>query len=127
MKKPQVRVDDFETRRQHLTTLTDEELKQRFWQLSNQVVDPLLDLAKRYTSPSIERSVLMRMGFSSLEAKAITDVVLEHHLLAKGAGGVVYRNHLLSQKSIREAGLALLEPHGMDQVLAYYEVKHGRT
>ena len=38
-------------------------------QLTGQLVDPLLELAKENTSPAIERSVLLRMGFSSLEAK----------------------------------------------------------
>lgn len=62
------REDDFEQRRAHLKNLSDAELKDLFWKLTEQVVDPLLDLAKTHTSPSVERSVLLRMGFSSLEA-----------------------------------------------------------
>ena len=46
--------------------LTDEELEARFWELAQEVVDPLVELARTHTSPSIERSVLMRMGIDSL-------------------------------------------------------------
>jgi len=35
------------------------------------VVDPLLEYGRTHTTPSIERSVLLRMGFSSLEAKPL--------------------------------------------------------
>lgn len=65
------RKDDFQKRREHLADLSDQELKERFWDLADQIVDPLADLAKTHTSPSIERSVLIRMGFNSLDAKAI--------------------------------------------------------
>ena len=61
------RADDFESRREHLRNMSDEELKNYFWQLAQQVVDPLLEYGRTHTSPSIERSVLLRMGFSSLE------------------------------------------------------------
>ena len=65
------RKDDFKTRRLHLADLSDSEIKERFWSLAEQIVDPLLDLGYKNTSPSIERSILLRMGFSSLEAMAI--------------------------------------------------------
>ena len=65
------REDDFEKRREHLKNLTDEQLYERFWSLTEQIVKPMVDLAYKHTSPSIERSVLLRMGFSSLEAEAI--------------------------------------------------------
>ena len=57
------REDDFQTRREHLKNLSDEELKSRFWALTGQLVDPLLELAHENTSPAIERSVLLRLGF----------------------------------------------------------------
>ena len=38
------RQDDFESRRAHLKGMSDEELKNYFWQLAQQVVDPLLEL-----------------------------------------------------------------------------------
>ena len=110
------RGDDFEQRRQSLKELTDEQLKDRFWSLANETVQPLVDLAKTHTTPSIERSVLMRMGFSSIEAKALVDRIIQAGLLGKGAGGVVYRYHLLSGLSIRDAGLKLLQGIGFEQV-----------
>ena len=53
------RADDFEVRRQHIANLTDEELYARFWELTDQVVDPLLELGRKNTTPSVERSVLL--------------------------------------------------------------------
>ena len=54
------RADDFEVRRQHIANLTDEELYQRFWELTDKVVDPLLELGKKNTTPSVERSVCLQ-------------------------------------------------------------------
>ena len=59
------RADDFEQRRQHIAHLTDEELYDKFWELTAQVVDPLLELGRKNTTPSVERAVLLRMGVSS--------------------------------------------------------------
>lgn len=104
---PLRREDDFEKRRKHLKGLTDRELKERFWELAEKIVDPLIELASTHTSPSIERSVLLRMGFNSLDAKTIVNRVNEAELLSKGAGHVVLK---LSQKenlSIKEAGLRI--------------------
>ena len=67
------RTDDFQERRAHLANLTDDQLEARFWELANKLVDPLLKMGYEYTSPAVERSVLLRMGFSSIEAKAIVD------------------------------------------------------
>lgn len=103
------RSDDFEVRRKHLENLSDKELEQKFWQLAEQVVDPLIDLARNNTTPSIERSVLLRMGFSSLEAKAIVEGVMDRGLMGKGAGHVVYKVAKEKNMDIREAGLALME------------------
>lgn len=110
----------FEERRIHLAGMNDEQLRAYFWKLAEDAVRPMVELAKSHTSPSIERSVLLRMGFSSLESKAIVDVVERAGLLCKGAGGVVYRLHRNTGKSIREAGLSLLEG-GIDDALRLYE------
>ena len=72
------RNDDFAERHEHLASLTDEQLEARFWELANKLVDPLLEMGYEYTSPAVERSVLLRMGFSSIEAKAIVDGCIEH-------------------------------------------------
>ncbi len=111
------RNDDYLKRRIHIEEMSDEQLKTYFWKLANQVVDPLIDLATSHTTPAIERSVLLRMGFSSLEAKAIVDKVMDASLMGKGAGHVVYRYAQLTNQDIRTAGKALIEGIGWDQVI----------
>ncbi|HOA16382.1 MAG TPA: ornithine aminomutase subunit alpha [Fervidobacterium sp.] len=103
------RVDDFEQRSKHLQGMSDEELNNYFWQLVEKVVDPLVDLAQTHTSPSIERSVLLRMGFNSLEAKQLVDMIFERGLLGKGAGHMVWR--IAKEKGIdyMEAGRKLIQ------------------
>ena len=110
------RKDDFEVRRKHLEGLSDQELKTYFYQLLDDLIDPILKIAYKQTSPSIERSVLLRMGFSSLEAKAIVDVVLDYDLIGHGAGHVVYRYAKHHQLSIREAGLKIVETSHLDEI-----------
>ena len=114
------REDDFQARRAHLASFSDEELKARFWALTEQLVDPLLALANENTTPAIERSVLLRMGFSSLEAKAIVDGCMEKSLLGHGAGNVVYRYAKHANLPVREAGLALMNPTTQDKAAALF-------
>lgn len=122
MEKVTTRVDDYTSRNNHLKNMSDEELKKYFWELADKIVSPLIDLAKTHTSPAIERSVLLRMGFSSLEAKGIVERVIDHGLMGKGAGHIVYRLSKLDNISIREAGLALLADNGWDRVIKSFEV-----
>ena len=110
------REDDFNTRRGHLAELSDEELKGRFWELIDQVVDPLLKLGHEHTTPAIERSVLLRMGFSSLEVKEIVDAALERSLLGHGAGNIVYKLSKAKNMDLREAGLALANGQHWDEI-----------
>lgn len=114
------RKDDFEIRRQHLKDLSEEQLEMRFWELAEKIVDPLIDLAYKQTSPSIERSVLLRMGFSSLEATAIVDGAIDRGLLGKGAGHLVYRLSKDYNLSVREAGLKLVEGQMWDEVMKIF-------
>lgn len=114
MERLNVRPDDFEQRREHLRNLTDEELKALFWNLTAQVVDPMVGLAKTHTSPSIERSVLLRMGFSDGEAKIIVDQTIEHRLMGKGAGHCVYALSLIEKLDVRTAGMRLMNGAGWD-------------
>jgi len=114
------RKDDFNERRKHLAHLSDEELEQRFWELAEKIVDPLIDLAYKNTSPSIERSVLLRMGFSSIEAKAIVDGAIDRGLLGKGAGHLVYKLAKEKNMDIREAGLKLANGEMWDEVVALF-------
>lgn len=110
------RMDDYKQRSTHLKDKTDEELKAYFWSLAEKAVDPLIDLARTHTSPAIERSVLLRMGFSSLEAKAIVEKTIEHGLIGKGAGHVVCRLSRLNGLSVRDAGKHLIEDKGWNTV-----------
>ncbi len=103
------RKDDFNSRREHLATMTDEQLHDHFWSLVDRMVQPLVEEARMHTSPSIERSVLLRMGFSSLETKPLVNRMLEKGLLGHGAGKLVLE---LAQKkgiSVRDAGLGLID------------------
>jgi D-ornithine 4,5-aminomutase subunit alpha len=83
------RDDTFKDVREHLADLTDEQLESRFWDLTGRVVDPLVDLARTHTSPSIERSVLMRMGIDSRTCGAVVAECEKRRLLGHGAGHVV--------------------------------------
>ena len=109
------RADDFETRRAHLETLSDAELEARFWNLIDEMIDPLLMLGYENTTPAIERSVLLRMGFSSIEAKAIVEGCIEHNLMEHGAGNVVYRLAKKNNSDIRTAGRKLIEADAWDE------------
>lgn len=84
-----VRPDTYQDVRKHLDGLDDAALEARFWELSREVVAPLVDLARTHTSPSIERSVLMRMGIDSITCKAVVAECETRGLLGHGAGHVV--------------------------------------
>lgn len=120
------RRDDFAERRKHLANLSDEELKQRFWDLAEKIVEPLLELAYTHTSPAVERSVLLRMGFSSLEAKAIVEKTSDYGLLGKGAGNIVYRYAQERGIPYREAGLELADGIGWEIVEKLFEGGAGK-
>ncbi len=109
MKSGLERIDDFEKRRKHLASLTDEELKKRFWDLTEKIVQPMIELAKKYTSPSIERSVLLRMGFSSIEANKIVDLLYKKDLLGHGAGNVVLKISEKEKINYLDAGKKIID------------------
>jgi len=115
------RNDNYQERRQHLKDLSSEQLRERFWKLTEQVVDPLLKLGRENTTPAIERSVLLRMGFSSIEVKPIVEGALERSLLGHGAGNIVYKLSKSKNIPIREAGLALAEGKHWDEVTAMFK------
>lgn len=114
------REDDFLKRRKHLADLSDQELYDHFWKLTEQVVDPLLELGKKNTTPSIERSVLLRMGISSLETKPIVEGCMDRGLMGKGAGHVVYKLAKAKNISIKEAGTLLAEGNCWDEAAALF-------
>jgi D-ornithine 4,5-aminomutase subunit alpha len=109
-------------RRQEIKGLSDDELKARFWQLAEEIVKPLYELAYTHTSPSIERSVLLRMGFSSLESKAIVSHAEKMRLLGKGAGHLVLRYAKMTGKPYLEAGKDLcVDLEAWDDLKAAFE------
>lgn len=101
------RPDDFHVRREHLKPMSNDALHAYFWRLVDQLVQPLVEEARTHTSPSIERSVLLRMGFSSLEADALVTRMVEQGLLGHGAGHLVLRLAQREGITVREAGEAL--------------------
>ncbi len=103
------RADDFETRRAHLRKLSDRELHDYFWELVDRVVAPLIAEARSHTTPSIERSVLLRMGFSSQQSRDLVAHLQQRELLGHGAGRLVLELAKLKQIPVREAGEALLQ------------------
>jgi len=110
------RADDFEKQRAHLADKSDDELRDYFWELVERIIDPLVEEARGHTSPSIERSVLLRMGFSSLEAQALVTMIADRGLLGTGAGRVVFTAAKAADVDIRAAGLRLLDGELWDEV-----------
>jgi len=115
------RADDFAKRRENIANLTDEELYNKFWELTEKVVDPLLELGRKNTTPSIERAVLLRMGISSLETKPIVEGCMDRGLMGKGAGHVVYKLADAKKISIKEAGTLLAEGKCWDEALSLFK------
>ncbi len=85
----------------------------------------MVDLAKGHTSPSIERSVLLRMGFSSLECKPIVEQALGRGLLGKGAGHIVYKLAKAKELSIRDTGLKLAAGQLWDEAESLFKASKG--
>lgn len=103
------RIQRFEKREAELKQLSDAQLKERFWELCNQLVEPIVELARTHTSPSIERSVLLRMGIDSVSSHGIVDHITEAGLLGKGAGHVVWRVSQKEKCDIRTAGKKIID------------------
>ena len=108
------RTDDYMERRKHLEGLSDEELKNRFFSLAEQIVDPMIELSKKSTTPSVERSVLLRMGFSSLEAMDLVNHVLDLGLMGKGAGNVVLKVSERLKRDYLSVGREMAEGEHLD-------------
>lgn len=98
-------------RLEELTALSDDEIRDRFRGLCGDVVAPLIDLARTHTTPSIERSVLLRMGVDSVTAREVVAKVAEAGLLGKGAGHVLLRVAEQTGTDVRaSAGHVLTDP-----------------
>jgi D-ornithine 4,5-aminomutase subunit alpha len=107
----------FEQRRKELQQMTDEQLKAHFWELCNQLVDPIVDLARTHTSPSIERSVLLRMGIDSLSSHEVVRRIYEAGLLGKGAGHVLLKLAEKQGTDLKSAASAILDDQDVLQDL----------
>lgn len=116
------REDTYLEWRGHLAGLDDEELEARFWALVGEIVDPLVELARTHTSPSIERSVLMRMGIDSRTCMAVVTEVDNHGLLGHGAGHVVLHSADEWGVDVREAAARLAAGEGWETVAARWGV-----
>ncbi len=114
------RQDDYQRRREELRDLSEEELDRKFWSLAAKIVDPLIELAEENTSPSIERSVLLRMGFNSLEARELVSGIEERQLLGRGAGHIILWVAKNKDLEIQEAGKALLEGRYWEEVEKHF-------
>jgi D-ornithine 4,5-aminomutase subunit alpha len=114
------REDTFREARKHLEGLSDAQLEARFWELSGQCVEPLVELARTHTSPSIERSVLMRMGIDSITCGAVVAECEKRGLLGHGAGHVVWRCAQEWECSSAEAAARLAKGDGWETVEAIW-------
>jgi len=113
--------EKFQAEKERLEKLTDEELNLLFWQKAEEIVNPLIDLAKTHTSPSIERSVLLRMGFNSLEAKVIVEGIFERDLLGKGAGNILLTMSKKADKDFLTYGKELVQGSHWDEIEKKYK------
>ncbi|MCH8613728.1 D-ornithine 4,5-aminomutase subunit OraS [Arsenicicoccus dermatophilus] len=99
----------FARRQAELDAMSDEDLKARFWELSHQMMEPVVELARTHTSPSIERSILLRMGIDSVSSHGVVDKIHDKGLLGKGAGHVVLKvSHKLGC-DVRAAATAITD------------------
>ncbi|PAT02533.1 ornithine aminomutase [Candidatus Izimaplasma bacterium ZiA1] len=114
------RKDDYLQRREHLKSMSDSELKKYFFELADKLVDPLLDLGFKNTTKSIERSILLRMGFSSIQAKEIVEIISEIDLMSKGAGHCIYAISKKYDLGIEEAGSELINGKHVEFLMEYF-------
>ena len=111
----QERVERYEALRTELADLDDAALKERFWQLCEEVMTPVVDLARTHTTPSIERSVLLRMGIDSVTTHAVVEYVFAAGLGGQGAGHAVLRGRRRDGIGLRDAAARIAEdPKALD-------------
>jgi len=103
------RIARFEKRRAELHKMSDDQLKARFWELCGKAVEPMVELAKTHTSPSIERAVLLRMGIDSISTKAVVTRVHEAGLLGHGAGQAVLKVAEKCKTDVRGAAKKIID------------------
>jgi D-ornithine 4,5-aminomutase subunit alpha len=120
-----VRADEYLAWRTHLADLSDEQLEARFWALVDEITDPLIELARTHTSPSIERSVLMRMGIDSPTCNGVVNELDARGLLGHGAGYVVLHCAQQWEVDVRAAAARLAAGEGWKDVERKWGGRHG--
>lgn len=102
----QERVERYEALRTELADLDDAALKERFWQLCEEVMTPV-----------VERSVLLRMGIDSVTTHAVVENVFAAGLGGKGAGHAVLRLSRRDGIGLRDAATRIAEdPKALDEL-----------
>ncbi|MES9905658.1 MAG: D-ornithine 4,5-aminomutase subunit OraS [Sedimenticola sp.] len=101
----------------HNEALDDGELHEEFWILINQVADPLMEGARTHTTPAIEHSLLLRMGFDCDESTQLVRRMEALNLLGYGAAHLVLKLARLKGLRVREAGMALLGNRYWDELV----------
>ena len=119
------RADEYLAWRTHLADLSEEQLEARFWELVDEITDPLIELARTHTSPSIERSVLMRMGVDSPTGNGVVNELDKRGLLGHGAGHVVLHCAQQWKVDVRAAASRLAAGDGWDAVEKKWGGRHG--
>lgn len=105
----EARIARYEQLRTELAGLDDEALKARFWQLCQEAMTPVVEFARAHTTPSIERSVLLRMGIDSVSTHAVVENLLNAGLLGKGAGHAVLRLSRMRGIDLRAAAQLIID------------------
>lgn len=111
------RVDVYTSRRRALASVSGEEPQETFWKLSGEAVDTMVEEARTHTTPSIERAVLLHMGFDSSESARLVEWMEELNLLGQGAAQLIQALAKQKKLTMREAGMALLGGKYWDQLL----------
>lgn len=118
MEKASDRLQACARRREALAALSDAQLEERFWQLCHRLVQPMVELARTHTSPSIERAVLLRMGIDSLTAAGVVAKIGEKGMLGRGAGHILLEAASTYMCSLQEAAKRIVEdPRHLDKLL----------
>ena len=87
--------------------LADEHIHKEFWKSGQSSDDSLSDFAHTCTSPHVECSSLVAMGFSDDEAQAIIKGAIKYRIICKGCSHVVLELRRARGIGLREAGLLL--------------------
>ena len=117
-----ISTDDYLTRREHLKDLSDEALKATFgtWPKKSLILGRF-GLPPYNPASNAQYCCVWVFPVWRQTNRAKT---IEHDLIGKGAGHVVYRYSRLANLPLRDAGLALMENQGWDLVKQSFGGRH---